>query len=135
MAELLGRGGERETLDRLLAYAGLHQLCAPFLNRIDHLPAPQRDALGTAFGLSAGERPNRFLVGLAVLTMLAEVADDEPLVCVVDDAQWLDRMSAQVLEFVARRLLAERIALVFGVREPNGQREFAGLPELTVDGL
>jgi uncharacterized protein YbjT (DUF2867 family) len=91
-----------------LAFAGLHQLCAPMLDRLGHLPRPQGDALGTAFGLSAGEPPDRFLVGLAVLGLLAEVAEDEPLVCLVDDAHWLDRASEQALAFVARRLLAER---------------------------
>jgi DNA-binding CsgD family transcriptional regulator len=118
-----------------LAYSGLHQLCAPFLDRIDPLPGPQRDALGTAFGLSAGAAPNRFLIGLAVLTLLAAVAEDEPLVCLVDDAQWLDQMSALILSFVARRLLAERIALVFALRDANAEHELAGLPELAVRGL
>ncbi|MFI5589982.1 AAA family ATPase [Amycolatopsis sp. NPDC051758] len=121
--------------ERELPYAGLHQLCAPFLGRLEHLPAPQRTALGTAFGVTAGEPPDRFLVGLAVLTLLAEVAEDRPLVCLVDDAQWLDRVSAQTLAFVARRLLAEPIALVVAVREPAEQLDLAGLPELTVRGL
>ena len=102
-----------------LAFAGLHQLCAPMLDRLDRLPGPQRDALATAFGLSAGTAPDRFLVGLAVLSLLAEVAEEQPLVCLVDDAQWLDRASAQTLAFVARRLLAERVAMVFAVREPE----------------
>ena len=96
-----------------MAFAGLHQLCAPMVEHLDRLPAPQRDALCVAFGLSAGSAPDRFLVGLAVLSLLAEVAEDQPLVCVVDDAQWLDRVSAQTLAFVGRRLLAERVALVF----------------------
>ena len=121
--------------ERELAYAGLHQLCAPFLDRLDHLPVPQREALATAFGLSAGARPNRFLVGLAVLTLLAEVAEEQPLVCLVDDAQWLDRMSAQIHAFVARRLLAERIAFVVAVRESGDETELSGLPELYVRGL
>src|ERR1700691_4123360 len=99
-----------------LAFAGLHQLCAPMLDHLDRLPGPQRDALGTAFGLSAGGAPDRFLVGLAVLSLLAEVAEEQPLVCVVDDAQWLDQASAQALAFVARRLLAEPVALVFAAR-------------------
>ncbi len=99
------------------------------------LPGPQRDALGTAFGLSAGEPPDRFLVGLAVLGLLSDVAEERSLVCLVDDAQWLDRASAQVLAFVARRLLAESVALVFAVREPAEQSELAGLPELVVGGL
>jgi DNA-binding CsgD family transcriptional regulator len=118
-----------------LAFAGLHQLCAPLLDRLARLPDPQSDALRTAFGLSAGEPPDRFLVGLAVLSLLAEVAEDRPLICVIDDAQWLDLVSAQTLTFVARRLLAERVALVFAVREPSDGFEFAGLPELVVRGL
>src|SRR5215217_3355103 len=118
-----------------LPFAGLHQLCGPMLDRLDHLPAPQRDALATAFGLSAGDPPDRFLVGLAVLSLLSEVADDRPLLCVVDDAQWQDRASAQALGFVARRLLAEGVGLVFAIREPSSTHEFAGLPELVIDGL
>jgi DNA-binding CsgD family transcriptional regulator len=118
-----------------LPYAGLQQLCAPFADRAGHLPAPQRTALGTAFGLTAGEPPDRFLVGLAVLTLLADVAEDRPLVCLVDDAQWLDRVSAQTIAFVARRLLAEPIVLVLAVREPAEQLDLAGLPELAVRGL
>ncbi|WP_091367972.1 ATP-binding protein [Geodermatophilus telluris] len=118
-----------------LAFASLHQMCSPFLDRLDDLPPPQRDALGTAFGLRSGNAPDRFLIGLAVLTLVATVADDGPLVCVVDDAQWLDQASAQVLEFVARRLGAERVALVVAVREPEGALRFTGLPELRVGGL
>jgi DNA-binding CsgD family transcriptional regulator len=118
-----------------LAFAGLHQLCAPFLDRVERLPEPQRDALGTAFGLSAGPAPDRFLVGLAVLGLLSEVAEERPLVCLIDDAQWQDRASAQALAFVARRLLAESVALVFAVRGPGEERELAGLPELVVEGL
>src|SRR5262249_58652396 len=86
-----------------LAFAGLHQLCAPLLGHLGRLPGPQRDALGIAFGLRGGGAPDRFLVGLAVLTLLSEAAEDRPLLCLVDDAQWLDRASAQVLGFVARR--------------------------------
>src|SRR3954447_8138727 len=118
-----------------LPFAGLHQLCGPMLDRLDRLPAPQRDALATAFGLSAGEPPNRFLVGLAVLSLLSEVAEEGPLVCVVDDAHWQDRASAQILAFVARRLLAEAVGLVFAVREPSPTQDLAGLPELVVGGL
>jgi DNA-binding CsgD family transcriptional regulator len=118
-----------------LAYAGLQQLCAWFLDRLDNLPGPQRDALGTAFGLRDGPAPNRFLVGLAVLSLLSDLAEDRPLVCVVDDAQWLDAASAQALAFVARRLGAESVGLVFAVREPTGERLFEGLPELAVRGL
>lgn len=133
VARAMGVESERE-----LPYAGLQQLCAPFLDRLEHLPAPQRTAIGTAFGLtsgSTGEPPDRFLVGLAVLTLLAEVAEEEPLACVIDDAQWLDRVSAQTLAFVGRRLLAERIALLIAVREPAGELDVAGLPDLAVLGL
>jgi DNA-binding CsgD family transcriptional regulator len=118
-----------------LAYAGLHQLCAPMLEGLEDLPGPQRDALSTAFGISAGEPPDRFLVGLAVLSLVSEAAEEKPLLCLVDDAQWLDRVSAQTLAFVARRLLAERMVLAFGLREPSGEQELSGLPELVVTGL
>ena len=118
-----------------LAYAGLQQLCAPFLDRLDRLPGPQRHALGTAFGLRDGHAPDRFLVGLAVLSLLSDIAEQQPRVCVVDDAQWLDAASAQALAFVARRLGAESVGLVFAVREPDGGRHLAGLPELIVGGL
>ncbi|GII58564.1 transcriptional regulator [Planotetraspora thailandica] len=118
-----------------LAFGGLHQLCAPFLDRLCRLPEPQRDALETAFGLSAGTPPDRFLVGLAVLSLLADAAAKEPLVCLIDDAQWLDRVSAQTLAFVARRLLAEPIGLVLAVREPSLEPELAGLPQLEVGRL
>lgn len=120
--------------DMELAFAGLQQLCAPLLDRRDRLPEPQRDALTTAFGLSAGTTPDRFLVGLAVLSLLAAAAEDEPVVCLIDDAQWLDRVSAQTLAFVARRLMAEPVALVFASREASGE-ELTGLPELTIRGL
>jgi DNA-binding CsgD family transcriptional regulator len=116
-----------------LAFAGLHQVCAPLLDRLEVLPGPQGEAVRTAFGLSAGPVPDRFLVGLAVLSLLAEVAAKQPLVCLVDDAQWLDRASAQVLAFVARRLEAESVGLVFGTRIPGG--DLGGLPELVVGGL
>ncbi|HEX6452444.1 MAG TPA: ATP-binding protein, partial [Trebonia sp.] len=118
-----------------LAYAGLQQLCASFLDRLDRLPGPQRDALGTAFGLRDGHAPDRFLVGLAVLSLLSDLAGKRPLICIVDDAQWLDAASAQGLAFVARRLGAESVGLVFAVREPSGERHLGGLPELTVGGL
>jgi DNA-binding CsgD family transcriptional regulator len=118
-----------------LAFGGLHQLFAPMLDHLDRLPDPQGGALGTAFGLSAGAPPDRFLVGLAALSLLADVAEEEPLVCLVDDAQWLDRVTAQTLAFVARRLLAERVALVFAVRDPSDDDGLAGLPELVVEGL
>ena len=116
-----------------LAFAGVQQLLAPMLDRLERLPGPQRAALATAFGLSPGSAPDRFLVGLAVLSLLAEVAEERPLVCVVDDEQWLDQASAQVLAFVARRLVAESVALVFAARVPSD--EVAGLPELVVEGL
>jgi DNA-binding CsgD family transcriptional regulator len=116
-----------------LAYAALHQLCAPMLGRLEALPGPQHDALRIAFGMSSGQVPDRFLVGLAVLGLLSEVAGELPLVCLVDDQQWLDRASAQVLAFAARRLGAESVGLVFGARVPSG--DLAGLPELVVRGL
>src|SRR3984885_10940483 len=116
-----------------LAFAALQQLCGPMLDRLEGLPAPQQDALGVALGLRAGDAPDRFLVGLAALSLLSEVAQERPLVCVVDDAQWLDRASAQALVFVARRLLAESVALVLVTREPGDELE--GLPTLVVEGL
>ena len=118
-----------------LAYSGLHQLCAPLLDRLERLPVPQRDALATVFGRSAGPPPDPFLVGLGTLTLLAEVADQQPLLCIVDDAQWLDRASAQTVGFVARRLLAERIALVCAARIGIGDHVFAALPSFPVAGL
>src|SRR5882724_8387311 len=118
-----------------LAFAGLQQLCAPMLDRLERLPAPQRDALRTAFGLTGGAAPDRFLVGLAVLGLLSEAADERPLVCLVDDVQWLDRTSVQALEFVARRLGADSVALVFAVRQSDEQKMLAGFPELVVEGL
>jgi DNA-binding CsgD family transcriptional regulator len=118
-----------------LAYAGVHQLCGPFMERKDRLPDPQRDALETAFGLRSGQPPDRFLVGLAVLTLLGAVAEERPLVCVVDDAQWLDQASTQTLEFVARRLRAEPLAMVFAVRESEEDTPLGGLPQLVVRGL
>src|SRR5580693_2244176 len=111
-----------------LAFAGVHLLCAPLLDRLEDLPGPRRDALGVAFGLRAGGAPDRFLVALAVLTLLSEVAEERPLLCVVDDAQWLDRASAQVLAFAARRLLAEPVGLVFAARESG--EAFRGLADL-----
>ncbi len=116
-----------------LAFAGLHQLCAPMLDHAESVPGPQREALRTAFGLAAGPVPDRFLVGLAVLGLLSETARERPLVCVVDDQQWLDRASAQALGFAARRLAADPVGLVFAARVPG--QDVAGLPELVVEGL
>lgn len=118
-----------------LSYAALHQLCAPLLSHLDDLPEPQRDALRTAFGMRVGDAPDRFLVGLATLSLLAGAVGDEPLLCLVDDAQWLDRVSAQILGFVARRLLAESVLLVLAVRESGSPDILADLPELAVRGL
>ena len=113
----------------------MHQLCAPFVDRLEHLPGPQREALGTAFGLRDGDAPDRFLVGLASLSLLSDVAEERPLLCLVDDAQWLDATSAQALGFVARRLAAEPVAMVFAVREPVTMRALDGLASLSLEGL
>jgi DNA-binding CsgD family transcriptional regulator len=118
-----------------LPFAGLHQLCARMLDRLDGLPEPQRDALRVALGLSSGAAPDRFLVGLAVLSLLSAVAEERPLLCLVDDAQWLDAASGEVLGFVGRRLVAESVAIVFAVRQPGHRRDFDGLPELQLGGL
>ncbi len=119
-----------------LSYAGLHQLCAPLLSHLDGLPEPQRNALRTAFGMQVGDAPDRFLVGLATLSLFAAAVGDRPLLCTVDDAQWLDRVSAQTLEFVARRLLAEPVLLVLAVRESGStQVRRQTLPGLAVRGL
>ena len=116
-----------------LAYASLHQLCAPLLDRLERLPAPQRQAVEIVFGLSSGAAPDRFLVGLGVLSLVSEVAEERPLLCVIDDAQWLDHASALTLAFVARRLLAEPVGLVFAARDPG--EELRHVPELEVQGL
>jgi len=116
-----------------LPFAGLHQLCGPLLEHVERLPAPQRQALEIVFGRSPGEPPDRFIVGLAVLSLFSEVAEARPLLCLVDDAQWLDSASALTLAFVARRLLAEPVAMVFAAREPG--EELQHLPELEVRGL
>jgi predicted ATPase len=118
-----------------LAFATLHQLCAPFLDHLTQLPGPQASALEIAFGLRDGEPSDRFLVGLAVLSLLSEAAEARPLVCVVDDAQWLDRASMQALAFAARRLAAETVALVFAAREPSADDELKGFEALLVQGL
>ena len=128
VARTVGVEGEME-----LAFAALHQLCSPSLDLMEHLPDPQRDALEVALGLSAGRLPNSFLVGLAVLNLLSEAAEKQPLLCVVDDAKWLDGASARVLAFVARRLLAEKIAMVFAARETVEALD--GLAELHVEPL
>ena len=116
-----------------LPFAGLHQLCAPNLDHLDRLPVPQREALRTVFGMNEGAPPDRFLVSLAVLSLLSEAAAIQPLLCVIDDQQWLDRASAQTLGFVARRLAAEPIGLVFATRTRT--EEMAGLPEIALGGL
>jgi DNA-binding CsgD family transcriptional regulator len=118
-----------------LPFAGLHQLCAPLLERVEQLPEPQRDGLQVAFGLRTGERPERLMVGLAVLTLLAGAAEERPVIGLVDDAHWLDRASVQTLTFVSRRLLAERVGLVFAVREPTDDPWWADLPSSQVEGL
>jgi DNA-binding CsgD family transcriptional regulator len=118
-----------------LPFAGLHQLCGRMLNRSSSLPGPQRDALGVAFGLRPGTAPDRFLVGLAILTLLSDVAADQPLLCLIDDAQWLDQTSAQVLAFVARRLDTESVAMMFGTRDPGTAPGLTRLPELALEGL
>src|SRR5262249_26367191 len=122
----IGVEGEME-----LAFAALQQLCSPSLDLMEHLPDPQREAMEVALGLIAGRPPNPFLVGLAVLNLFSAAAEKRPLLCIVDDAQWLDRASARVLAFVARRLLAEKIAIVFAAREPI--RALAGFAELHVE--
>ena len=121
--------------DMELPFAGIHQLCTPLLEHLDALPQPQQDALNVALGLASGDVPNRFLVSLAVLGLLSAGAEERPLLCLVEDAQWLDVASGQVIGFVARRLLAESIAMVVTVREPNTRNDFDGLPELLVHGL
>jgi hypothetical protein len=130
VARVVGVQSEME-----LAFAGLHQLCAPFLDRLGRLPDPQRDALEAAFSLRNGGAPDRFAVGLAALSLLSEVAGDQPLVCAVDDTQWLDRASAHVLTFVARHLAAAPVAMVFAVRQPGSEQDLSGLPALLVGGL
>jgi DNA-binding CsgD family transcriptional regulator len=128
----LARAGAVES-EMELPFGGLHQLCVPLLDLVSHLPGPQRDALGTVFGSREGDPPDRLLIGLAVLGLFCEAAERKPLLCVVDDAQWLDRASAQALAFVGRRLLADPVGVVIGTREADP--EFSGLPELVVEGL
>jgi DNA-binding CsgD family transcriptional regulator len=130
LAELSGVEAEME-----LPFAGIHQLCATMLDQLDALPVPQRDALSVALGLAAGEVPDRFLVGLAVLSLLAAVAEERPLLCLVEDPQWLDGASSHILGLVARRVRAESVAIVVAMREPAAEHDFLGLPELRLEGL
>jgi len=130
VAQVTGVEAEME-----LPFAGIHQLCAPLLNQLDALPPPQQDALNVALGLSSGDVPERFLVGLAVLGLLSAAAEERPLLCLVEDSQWLDDASGLILGFIARRLLAESVALVVTVREPKTRHDFGGLPELVLRGL
>lgn len=143
---LLDRLARRATFARVLrasgveseseiAYSALQQLCAPLLGHLDALPQAQRAALETAFGLSPGPAAEKLFVGLAVLGLLSEAAADRPLVCIVDDVQWIDAMSSVILGFVARRVEAEAIALVFAARSPSDEQILSGLPELVVNGL
>ena len=118
-----------------LPFAGVHQLCVPLLDQLDALPQPQQDALNVALGLASGDVPDQFLVSLAVLGLLSAAAEEQPLLCLVEDAQWLDVASGLVLGFVARRVLAEAIAIVVALREPNTRHDFDGLPELVLHGL
>src|SRR5512132_4167356 len=112
-----------------LAFAGIHQLCSPLLDGLDALPEPQQNALRVALGVLSGDAPDRFLVAVAVLNLLAETAEERPLLCLVDDAQWLDAASVQALGFVARRLLAERVAMILSLREPTSSGALDGLAE------
>src|SRR3954470_23483676 len=130
IAQIAGVEAEME-----LPFAGVHQLCAPMLDQRHALPEPQRKARSVALGLSPGAAPDRFLVALAVLSLLSAVAEERPLICLVDDSQWLDDASGQVLGLVARRLLAESVAIVFALRLPVSQPELDGLPQLAVAGL
>lgn len=142
LADVLANGADLRTIalsgaesEMELAFAGLQQLCAPLLGRIDRLPEPQKKALRIALGLREGAAPDRLLVGLAVLTLLGDAAGERPIVCVVDDAQWVDRASLQALTFAARRLLADPVVMIFAARTPGADRELAGLPELNLSGL
>jgi DNA-binding CsgD family transcriptional regulator len=130
VAQVTGAEAEME-----LPFAGIHQLCAPVLDQLDSLPPAQQDALNVALGLAAGDAPDRFLVGLAVLGLLSAAAERRPVLCLVEDAQWLDAASGVILGFVARRLLAESVAMVVTLRKPNTSHDFDGLPELLLHGL
>src|ERR1700759_2225724 len=130
VAEVTGVEAEME-----LPFAGMHQLCAPMLDRLHALPTPQREALSVALGLAAGEAPERFVIGLAALSLLAAVAEERPLLCLVEDAQWLDGASSQILGLVARRVRAESVAIIVAVRDPAPAADFRGLSELRLEGL
>src|SRR4051812_17521970 len=130
VAQIAGVEAETE-----LPFAGLHRLCAPMLAKLDALPDPQQNALRVSFGLSSGDASNGFLIALAAQNLFAEVARERPLLFLVDDAQWLDSATSQVLGFIARRLLAESVAILFTVREPSDERELAELPKLSLRGL
>ena len=130
VAQVAGVEAEME-----LPFSGIHQLCAPVLDQLDALPQPQQDALNVALGLAPGDVPDRFLVGLAVLGLLSAAAEERPLLCLVEDAHWLDAASGLILGFVARRLLADSVAIVAAIREPNTRHDFDGLPELRLRGL
>src|SRR4051794_32511513 len=130
VAQVTGVQAEME-----LPFAGIHQLCAPLLDQLGALPQPQQDALNVALGLASGDVPDRFLVGLAVLGLLSAAAEERPILCLVEDAQWLDDASGLILGFIARRLLAESVAIVVAAREPNARHDFDGLPELLLRGL
>jgi DNA-binding CsgD family transcriptional regulator len=130
VAQVTGAEAEME-----LPFAAIHQLCAPLLDRLDALPQPQQDALNVALGLASGDVPERFVVGLAVLGLLSAAAEEQPLLCLVEDSQWLDEASGLILGFIARRLLAESVALAVTAREPSQRQDFTGLPELMLRGL
>src|SRR5919197_419350 len=130
LAQVTGAEAEME-----LPFAGIHQLCAPLLDHLAALPQPQQDALNVALGLASGDVPERFVVGLAVLGLLSATAEERPLLCLVEDAQWLDEASGLILGFIARRVLAESVAIVVTVREPSTRQDFGGLPELELRGL
>ena len=130
VAQVAGVEAEME-----LPFSGIHQLCAPVLDQLDALPQPQQNALNVALGLAPGDVPDRFLVGLAVLGLLSAAAEERPLLCLVEDAHWLDAASGLILGFVARRLQADSVAIVAAVREPNARHDFDGLPELRLRGL
>lgn len=131
VARIVGVESEME-----LAFAGLHQLLRPFLGGLQRLPPPQRDALAAAFGLTSGAPPDRFLIALATLTLITDAAEESPILCVVDDGQWLDRASIEVLAFVARRLLADRVAMLFAARESEDRTVvLERLPEIRLAGL